>query len=36
MIIVLEGSHILCRAAGTLDPFDHAAMGVRAAAAALT
>jgi TetR/AcrR family transcriptional repressor of lmrAB and yxaGH operons len=34
MIIVLEGSHILCRAAGTLDPFDQAAIGVRAAARA--
>lgn len=34
MIVVLEGSHILCRAAGTLDPFDQAAGGVRAAARA--
>jgi TetR/AcrR family transcriptional repressor of lmrAB and yxaGH operons len=32
MITFLEGSHVLCRAAGTLEPFDRGALGVSAAA----
>lgn len=35
MITFLEGAHVLCRAAGSAEPFDDAAGGVMAAARAL-
>lgn len=35
MITFLEGTHILCRAAGSAEPFDRAAVGIVAAADAL-
>jgi TetR/AcrR family transcriptional repressor of lmrAB and yxaGH operons len=35
MITFLEGAHVLCRAAGSLEPFDRGATGITAAAHAL-
>ncbi|HEY1971501.1 MAG TPA: TetR/AcrR family transcriptional regulator [Pseudonocardia sp.] len=35
MITFLEGAHVLCRAAGSIAPFDQGAPGITAAAAAL-
>ena len=32
MIATLEGAHVLCRAAGSIAPFDSAARALRAAA----
>lgn len=36
MVTFLEGAHVLCRAAGSADPFDVGAAGVLAATSALT
>ncbi len=35
MVTFLEGSHVLCRAAGTLEPFDQGSVGMVAAARGL-
>ena len=35
MVTFLEGTHVLCRAVGTLEPFDLGSLGIEAAAKAL-